>query len=363
MLEVTALPARQGDALWIRWGDPNAPHQMFIDMGTEPIGKKIRDRLENLHPSQRHFDLLVISHIDADHIGGVLTAVAEAEELEGLSFDEIWFNGFDHLNGKRIPPATIEPLGGVQGERLSHWLRGQAWNKAFDYGPVRRDPEGDPQVVELHDGLTLTVLGPTPIRLENLIGKWESEVRKALEKGTIDPEIVSPGIEPMGRTAGPPVLESDDDLADLANKSTTHDDAEANGSSIVLLLRYKDRSILLTGDAFSKDLVQAIEAISPGTRLALDVFKLPHHGSRNNVHQALVEAVDCKRWLFSTDGTTFKHPDPEAVARVVKFAESPVLLFNQSSEYNQYWGDGDWRERFGYSAEYGSDEDGYTWRG
>ncbi len=48
---------------------------------------------------------------------------------------------------------------------------------------------------------------------------------------------------------------------------------------------------------------------------------------------------------------------------MVKFAESPVLLFNQSSEYNQYWGDGDWQERFGYSAEYGSDEDGYTWRG
>ena len=81
MLELRSLPARQGDALWIRWGDPRAPRQMFIDMGTEPVGKAIRARLEALEPAQRHFDLLVITHVDADHIGGVLTAVAEAAAM------------------------------------------------------------------------------------------------------------------------------------------------------------------------------------------------------------------------------------------------------------------------------------------
>ena len=364
MLEITALPARQGDALWIRWGYPDAPHQMFVDMGTEPIGKGIRTRLEALDPERRRFDLLVISHIDADHIGGVLTAVAEAEEeLEGLAFDDVWFNGYDHLHGKRVAPdPAIEPMGGVQGERLSHWLRGQSWNRAFDHHAVCRDPEADPLVVELHDGMKLTVLGPTPERMRNLIDKWAEEVRKAIDKGSLDPDIVTPGIEAMGRWDGPPVLDTEQDLEDLADSHSKHDRAQANGSSIVLLLEYHGRRVLLTGDAFADDLSEAIAKVSPDGPLALDLCKLPHHGSRNNVHRELVEAVRCGNWLISTDGTVFKHPDAEAVARVIRYAPSSRLLFNEPSEYNSYWDDADWKARFGYSAEYGTAEDGVVIR-
>jgi hypothetical protein len=42
MFEITMLPARQGDALWIRWGDETTPHQIIVDMGTEETGKRIR---------------------------------------------------------------------------------------------------------------------------------------------------------------------------------------------------------------------------------------------------------------------------------------------------------------------------------
>jgi beta-lactamase superfamily II metal-dependent hydrolase len=91
------------------------------------------------------------------------------------------------------------------------------------------------------------------------------------------------------------------------------DSSHANGSSIAVLLEYKDRKILLAGDAFSDDLVDGINSVSD-ERLTLDVFKLPHHGSRNNVHKELIEAVDCERWLISSDGTRFKHPDAEAIA-------------------------------------------------
>ena len=364
MLELISLPARQGDALWIRWGDADAPHQMFIDMGTEPVGKQIRARLEALPPEQRHFDLLVISHIDADHIGGVLTAVAEADEaLDGLAFDDVWFNGWDHLHGKRVAPG-IESMGGVQGERLSHWLRGQRWNAAFDHGPVQRDPDAKLQVVELHDGLRLTVLGPTPQRMRKLIGQWQEEVVKAIDKGTLDAEIVTPGIESMGSTwTGPPVLANAQELEDLAATKSKHDRAAANGSSIALLLEYDGHAILLGADAYADDLCDAITALSPDGPLVLSLCKLPHHGSRNNVHRALVEAVDCPAWLFSTDGTVFKHPDAEAVARVIHYGNASAhLLFNATSEYNACWGNGEWQRMFGYSVEYGDAEAGIAVR-
>lgn len=373
MLEIVSLPARQGDALWIRWGDSDAPHQMFIDMGTEPVGKKIRARLEALEPHERHFDLLVITHVDADHIGGVLTAVAEAdEELDGLAFDDVWFNGWDHLHGRRVPQG-IEPMGGAQGERLGFWLRGQPWNAAFDHWPVQRDPDADPVVVELHDNLRLTVLGPTPERLRKLIAAWEANVFDAIDKGKLDPDHVAPGlermgavpdgIEAMGAWSGLPTLESLQDLEDLAATKSKHDRAAANGSSIALLLEYDGHAVLLAADAFADDLCDAIAALNRDGPLVLDLCKLPHHGSRNNVHKALVEAVDCPAWLFSTDGTQFNHPDPEAVARVIHYGNAGAhLLFNATSEYNQCWASEDWQQMFGYSTEYAAGEDGIVVR-
>ncbi len=141
MLEIQSLPAREGDAIWIRWGSPAEPHQMMIDMGTEGSGKKVRDRFFALPDARRKLDLLVITHVDADHIGGVLTCLAEAQPLPGFEVADVWFNGFTHLSGGAVQTThNLEPMGAAQGERLSQWLKKQRWNKAFEGKPVWREP-------------------------------------------------------------------------------------------------------------------------------------------------------------------------------------------------------------------------------
>jgi hypothetical protein len=362
MFELSALPARQGDAIWIRWGAAANPHQMIIDMGTGGSGKKVRERILELAENKRVFDLIVVTHVDEDHIGGLLTCLAEADPIPGFKCKDLWFNGFEHLSGKSITTGpNLEPLGPAQGEKLSNWLRTQAWNKAFAGAPVRRVPGEAIQTVELHDNLKLSVLGPTPERLEGFIDTWEEEVRIAVEKGRLDEAIVSPGLELLG-SDNPPVLANTGDLEDLATKSDSVDTSKANGSSIALLLEYKGSKLILAGDAFSDDLVDGIEAVSPGERLHLDLFKLPHHGSKKNVHIDLIESVDCDRWLISTDGTRFKHPDAEAVARILAFttADEPLLCFNVPSKFNGWWKKQEWIDMFEYDVEYGSAEDGLT---
>ncbi len=358
MLEITLLPARQGDAIWIRWGDRDAPHQILIDMGTEEIGERIRERILALPQDRRTIDLLVVSHVDRDHIGGVLTCLAEADPIPGLEISDVWFNGFQHLSGQSVQPG-LEPMGPAQGERLSSWLRRQVWNDRFDGKPVQRVPGEDPPKESFHDNLTLTVLGPTPERLADFIPKWKDEVEEALEKGRL--VDVSPGLEPMGPKV-PPILEEPDDLEILAETHTTNDKSEANGSSISLLLEYKDRRVVLSGDAFPKDLIDGIEAVSGDHRLHLDAFKLPHHGSKKNISKELVESVDCDRWLFSTDGTQFRHPDPVALARVISYStvKPPRLYFNVPSKYNGWWKNDHWKHTYGYRTNYGTAENGLT---
>lgn len=360
MLEITSLPAKQGDAIWIRWGTQADPHQIIIDMGTEGIGKNVRQLIEALPQDQRKFELLVITHVDADHIGGVLTCLAEEDALPGFALEDVWFNGFEHLSGGTITMSQgLEPMGPAQGEKLSNWLREQVWNKAFDGGPVRRIPGETPPTVTMQDDLKLTILGPTPDRLAKFIDTWTEEVHDAIDKGNLDADIVSPGLEPMG-SSNPPVLLHESDLRNLAETNIESDTSKANGSSISLLLEYKSRKVILAGDAFSGDLVAGINSVSPNERLHLDVFKLPHHGSKKNVHKELIESVDCDRWLISTDGTRFKHPDAEAIARVISFSSDakPLLSFNVPSTFSGWWKKTSWKNMYGYTVEYGTAEGG-----
>lgn len=362
MLELTSLPARQGDALWIRWGDEPDVHQMIVDMGTRTIGKNIRQMIEALPEDKRKFDLLVISHVDADHIGGVLTCVSEVDPLPGFDIEDVWFNGFEHLNGQTITVSPdLQPMGPVQGERLSNWLKKQVWNNKFNGAPIVRDPTAAPTKVDMHDGLTLTILGPTQERLAEFIPKWKKDVKKAIEKGSLDEDIVSPGLEIMGQN-NPPELEQPEDLKELAERNNGKDGSEANGSSIALLLEYRGRKVILSGDAFADDLVDGINAVSPGERLHVDVFKLPHHGSKKNVHINLIESLDCDNWLISTDGTSFKHPDPDAIARIIEFGShsTPKISFNVPCKFNEWWKKPEWIALFDYEVEYGTKEDGLT---
>lgn len=364
MFELAMLPARQGDAIWIRWGDVSDPHHILIDMGTEETGAQMRQRLEALPETKRIIDLLVITHVDSDHIGGVLTCLAEADPLPGLTIDDVWFNGFQHLNGGSVSqteealPSDVEVMGAAQGERLSSWLREQHWNKAFKGAPVQRIPDQPPQTVTFFDDLKLTVLGPTPVRLNNLVDIWVDEVHEALKKGQLNE--VSPGLETMGPQK--PLLEEKEELELLAETDTTPDSKESNGSSIIILLEYKGMKVLLAGDAFADDVIAGIKAANNGQRLTLKAFKLPHHCSMRNNVQSLVEAVDCDYWLISTDGTQHHHPDVVALARVIAYSKlrTPKLLFNVPSIYNGWWNNAEWRARYDYTTQYGTKENGLT---
>ncbi len=355
-MDLTFLDARQGDAVWVRWGQGR---QLLVDMGTSRTGRGLAERFRALPEGQRAFELLVVTHVDVDHIGGVLTGLVEPDAPVPVSFADVWFNGWEHLHGQ-VPAderSPLEPMGGVQGERLTTWLRDHAWNAAFERAAVLRTDAELPRV-ELPDGLTITVLAPTQQRLADLVAEWRDAVEHALERGTLDE--VSPGLEPMGPST-PPVLDTVVDLEILSEDPFEPDPSRPNATSIALLLEHEGRRALLTGDATSAELLGGLGLLAPPGRVPVDLVKLPHHGSRNNVSRELVQRLDCRRWVFSSDGTTFRHPDAVAVSRVVRDAGPDVeLVFNVPSTFNGWWANPDWQTRFGYTASYGVPVDGIT---
>ena len=113
-----------------------------------------------------------------------------------------------------------------------------------------------------------------------------------------------------------------------------HDSTPPNGSSIAFIAQYGEKKVLLGADAHPDVLLTALTALAGADgRCAVDLVKLPHHGSRANVTREVLEKLDCRRFAISTSGAVFGHPDPEAIARVLKFAGEgrKFLYFNYAS--------------------------------
>lgn len=84
-----------------------------------------------------------------------------------------------------------------------------------------------------------------------------------------------------------------------------------NDDSVVLKLKFKDRSILLTGDIEKKT-----EAALTATELRSDVVKVPHHGSRTSSTAVFVAATKPRFAIISVGrDSMFGHPHVEVVER------------------------------------------------
>jgi beta-lactamase superfamily II metal-dependent hydrolase len=354
VLRIEMLPAQQGDALWIEYGDPAAPRRVLVDGGTSRTAAVVRERIEALAPTDRRFELLIVTHIDTDHVGGVLRLLAD--QPPGLAFDDVWFNAWRHL--ETVPESSR--LGPIDGEILSVLLdhAGWPWNAAFDGGPVMVPADGPLPVRELPGGLRLTLLSPGPQQLLSLRREWARVVQDAgLDPGepgrhreTLDALAARKGVR-LDRLG-----EGEIDLEARADEPFEPDPSKANGSTIAVLAEFEGASIILAGDAFADVLARTIARLAGerGTRrLAVDAFKLPHHGSTHNVSDELLSVVACSRYLFSTSGAIFGHPDEQAVARVILHGgRDPELLFNYRSDHSTPWEGRELRDRHGYRTVY-----------
>jgi hypothetical protein len=341
MFRIEMLPAEYGDCLWIEYGDKSKPYRILIDGGTEPTYKTLSQRIKALDVNDRRFELLVITHVDADHITGVLELIDSASDLKA-SFGDVWFNGYRHL-----PGSELEEFGPVQGEKLTTMLIEQQlpWNKAFEQKAVTNLMP----TVMLPGGMRLTLISPTAEELKKLKPVWAEECKKAgIDPAHPEPipHEVPPGLEGMG-----PI-----DVETLATRPFKSDGSETNGSSIALLTEFDGQTALLAGDAHPDVLLKGVSSVCETRavgKMKLDAFKLSHHGSKANINRELLEKVECKRYLFSTNGAKFRHPDREAVARVIKFGgKAPELIFNYRTEFNEVWRDVNLMEQYRYRVSY-----------
>jgi len=348
-IRVELLPARLGDCLVVecpRVGD--RPWRMLVDGGPPDTWPLLRSRLQQAAREQRAIDVAVITHVDSDHIGGMIPFLTSdlAKEV-----GDVWFNGATHLPGARRTrsiaqgESVVSALVGRPADPLSR-TEGEPkplpWNLAFRGGPVDVGERGQFVEVAVPGGPTITVLAPTTQRLARLRQKWDEFVEQA-----------SRGRERELTIDVPQPLTS---LDLLAAQKSPQDASVPNGSSIGLLVEHEGASVLLAGDAYGRDLEAGIRGLAQSRgldRLELDAIKLPHHGSEGNVSASLVAAAPATHYLVSSNGDIFHHPDDAAIARVVLGAPpGPTLWFNYRTARTERWGEPALRKFHGHEARF-----------
>lgn len=333
------IPAGYGDCLWIEYGLEKKPFRILIDAGTLPTYKDVRRLVEKeLDPSDRRFDLFIVSHIDTDHIDAAVKLL-NSPSLK-LRYGQILFNGWKQLIDKDL-------LGPQQGEYLTAMIERDEiqLNKVVKGRALYVPDQGKLPRLKLPGGMVLTLLSPGVTQLQLLRDEW----KKAMGRMAGNPKAA---LKKLAATAkykdvlGPAKLPDIDELADAPTKLDT---SPSNGSSIVVLAEFEGKKCLFAADSHPDVLERSIDRLLANTgskRLQLDAFKVPHHGSKYNNPVSLIEKLNCRTYLVSTNGKIFHHPDPESIARIIKYGgPKPKLYFNYSTDRTIIWDNKDLKRR------------------
>lgn len=321
------LPAHNGDSFLVEFlGQDNEFHRLWIDGGlVKSYYEHGRNALLSLAQQSASIDLMVVTHIDQDHIGGILAYVNDKEvPKEGVK--QFWFNSgrliaseFDHDPDPRRD-VSLAGLGYQtrslqQGIKLEDFLaKSGRWHDQ----PIQ---QGHKEEIA---GAVIQVLSPDQQQLLKLDREWEQEARE--EEG--------------GRSV--PKTDHQESIEQLAAEKEKEDHSIANGSSIAFLFRVKNKSVLFLGDSHPSVIVKALKKLgySNKKRLKVDFVKMAHHASKYSISYELLSLIQSQKFIVSTDGSRHGLPHKEALARVVLSPDRDrgqklEFLFNHHNDFLQ----------------------------
>ena len=312
MFRMRVVQAEFGDCFLLEYGSAVAPRFLLVDGGPPDTWElHLESELAGIAQVGGALDLVMLSHVDNDHIVGLLDLLARlradgAAPLIGVG--GIWHNSFgrtvdvDGTLGPRLRAATMNAAsvqsavavnGIAEGNalRLAAQALGIPLNAGFPGDLVCADDHPQPVLL---DNLKLTVVGPTRANLDELQAQWETWLaahEDAVADG--DPQV-------------------------MANS----DRSVPNLSSIVVLAEADGKRVLCTGDGRSDHLLQGLGQaglLDAGGAVHVDVLKVAHHGSDRNATRKFFRLVTADTYVLSANGKD-DNPDLATLIWIVEEA-------------------------------------------
>ena len=314
-LQLEVLQANDGDCLLLH---SNAG-MILIDGGSSGNYKAVlKKRLEELRGKKPQLDLrlVMVSHIDADHITGILDMFRDLAERKSDGEDpryriaSLWHNSFEELAGKSagkaaavessvvgaslsgaVPKGLDWPVEAVVASvKQGNDLRGFAKKLGVSVNPETKGelvkaPAKGKRIIKFGADLTFTVLGPHEAELDALEESWEHT--KSKKAGASAAAIAA---DYLNRT--------------VPNLSSIVVLAEAKGA------KGKTRRLLLPGDTGGDLILEGLKTaglLDKKGAIHVDLLKVQHHGSNHSVDIDFFRKVTADQYVISGNG---KHGIP-----------------------------------------------------
>ncbi len=342
---VKFLKADNGDSIWISFLENDIIRNILIDGGvgntynsTSNVKGDLYSVIENIRKNKQSIDLLVLTHFDDDHIGGILRWINKDKEASSL-IKKVWFNSGKEIAKKfeseENPDLDIEIVDGVddfhtspkQGIKFENYLRD---NNLWDGQVIQQGSEYD------LFGLKFKILSPNNDKLDKLLKLYEKQKDYFTSGGEYDFETSLKGF----------IIE--ENLDDFEFKEDT---SIANGSSIAFIMEYEDKSFLFLADAHPSVIIEGLDHFdyNKGNPLNAELMKISHHGSMYNTNKELLEIVKTSNYLISSNATKHGLPNKRTIARIINNNPNAFIYFNYDLK-DAIFSEQDWKDYSGFRS-------------
>lgn len=289
-LEIDYLPVgegtRSGDAIALRFGNYEngiwKNQTVFtIDGGNKESGERLVEHVTEVYKTDK-VDRAILTHPDGDHASGMQVV------LENLHVGKVWMHRpwrywsdlKDSINDGRITKKSFDE-GLKEAYQFAYNIEQIALRKKIE---IFAPHQGCHYSVK--DQNILTVLAPGKDFYLDLIRQSEKT-----------PEMTSIEIEKKSFSF---LTESKEEAYEDMTFETEHlteEDGQTsseNDMSLIMMLEVAGRRVLFTGDTGTMGLYKAIEySVKNNIDLKnLNVFHVPHHGSRRNLSKGILKYIN-----------------------------------------------------------------------
>jgi hypothetical protein len=341
------IDAKDGESFMIHYGSAGSARFALIDGGARPVfRRKLEPHLDGLRDRYAPngalpLELVMISHADEDRLRGIVDLLESIQDQRGRGKADryrigwLWYNHFLALEQAGSGKSSARVLRRGEVPALARAL-GIPLNRPFDYYVM--PAESGPARVTLPGGLSVTVLGPPAQRIAGWHRLWQQEAHKMRDRrlpdddprldeplsladqlgGAFSDGFSSPEVTLLRARAYSAAPSTPREVPDHVPAGGFRDQSATNLASIVAMFEIYGRTMLLTGDARGDDI---LEGLADGGYLSsqhpahLDLLKLPHWGSTNNLTAEFFQRVRADHYVIA-GSSRFKLPRPDVLQMI-----------------------------------------------
>jgi beta-lactamase superfamily II metal-dependent hydrolase len=303
--------AGHGDSIYITTDKTN----ILIDGGTlDTYDDCISDIYENLKDDNANLDLVILTHIDNDHIEGLVELLEEEKRtiIEDDNYipviKDIWFNSLIYEEGifKQITKNSYS--GADELVTFRDFVKDICHKVDFkDYISI------DNETILKKNDIEFILLSPNDEKLKNVCKKHGDKLKydytsasdeSAKNYSTLIEELAKKSFKKNGEA-----------------KAEIGDRTPNNGSSIAFILIYDNKKYLFLADAHMDIVVESLKKqtqyFNSKGKIEFEFVKLSHHGSKENLNQHFLNLIETDNFIILTNGLSHGHPDDETLSRII----------------------------------------------